>query len=309
VNFTAFSYIALESTQTLLHYMQSFGLTGDSSNDGTDLWTNSFSGDIAYVSSPVAQIDYFTRYARVRIIDGDGSPDVNDWSIFNFGVANGNGDYDGNSHRESFFGGESVYSGGNGGDSSIYVGGVWGFSHKGGWTLLYLLNLGDSAANHRDGMWFNAGTNLTIGKRDAYDTLPVSFIGFSVHDTNNKTDLNFIGKSFPVWANEATCDHSGRYSNLSDAAAVFLSRDQMHCSLGLTWKQLLVLKQKKETRERISTGGLGKRLVNEIKVWVCDRFGFVHELCSCLQMGGLVYLTNPMYAIKYTYVRMFLYSS
>jgi len=157
------------------------------------------------------------------------------------------------------------------GDSSVQVGGVWGFSRRRGWTLLYLLNLRDSAANHRDGMWFNAsGTNMTSGKRDAYDTLPVDFIGFSVHATNNETDL-LDGRSFRVWANEATCAPSGRYSNISDAAAVFLSRDRMHCSLGLTWKQLLVLTQNEETRDRISTGGLGKRLVNEVKVWVCDR--------------------------------------
>jgi len=231
----------------------------DSSNNGGESWRSSFSGDITYVSSPVAQIDYFTRYGRVRIIDGDGSHDSDDWSIFNFGAANGNGDYDGNSQRESFFGGENVYSGGNGGDSSVKVGGVWGFSRRRGWTLLYLLNLRDSAANHRDGMWFNAsGTNMTSGKRDAYDTLPVDFIGFSVHATNKETDL-LDGRSFRVWANEATCAPSGRYSNISDATAVFLSRDRMHCSLRLTWKQLLVLTQNEETRDRISTGGLGKR--------------------------------------------------
>eukprot|EP00277_Geminigera_cryophila_P035483 CAMPEP_0173125524 /NCGR_PEP_ID=MMETSP1102-20130122/56473_1 /TAXON_ID=49646 /ORGANISM="Geminigera sp., Strain Caron Lab Isolate" /LENGTH=510 /DNA_ID=CAMNT_0014034419 /DNA_START=218 /DNA_END=1748 /DNA_ORIENTATION=+ len=236
---------------------------GDSSNNGEESWRSSFSGDIAYVSSPVAQTNYFTRYGRVRIIDGDGSHDSNGWSIFNFGAANSNGDYD----DETFFGGENVYSGGNGGDNSVKVGGVWGFSCRRGWTLLYLLNLGDSAANHRNGMWFNAsGTNMTSGKRDAYDTLPVDFIGFSVHATNNETDL-LDGRSFRVWANEATCAPAGRYSNISDTAAVFLSRDRMHCSLGLTWRQLLALKQNKETQDRISTGGLGKKLVHEVKVW------------------------------------------
>jgi len=42
-----------------------------------------------------------------------------------------------------------------------------------------------------------------------------------------------------------------------------------HCELGLTWMQLLLLRQ--HEKGRISTGGLGKKLVKRVKVWVCDR--------------------------------------
>jgi hypothetical protein len=43
-----------------------------------------------------------------------------------------------------------------------------------------------------------------------------------------------------------------------------------HCELGLTWMQLLLLRQ--HEKGRISTGGLGKKLVKRVKVWVCDRY-------------------------------------
>ena len=45
----------------------------------------------------------------------------------------------------------------------------------------------------------------------------------------------------------------------------------MHTHMaGKTWKQLLTLTQ--TAKGRITTGGLGKRLVQRFKVWVCDRY-------------------------------------
>ena len=56
----------------------------------------------------------------------------------------------------------------------------------------------------------------------------------------------------------------------SNPLAFFVSEDMAHCELGLTWKQLLLLRQ--HEKGRISTGGLGKKLMKRVKVWVCDRY-------------------------------------
>ena len=56
----------------------------------------------------------------------------------------------------------------------------------------------------------------------------------------------------------------------SNAASIFMSKELAHCSLGLTWKQILELR--KTAKGRISTGGLGKKIIpGLVKVWVCDR--------------------------------------
>ena len=57
-------------------------------------------------------------------------------------------------------------------------------------------------------------------------------------------------------------------SNMSHSS--FMSKELAHCSLGLTWKQILELR--KTAKGRISTGGLGKKIIpGLVKVWVCDR--------------------------------------
>ena len=58
--------------------------------------------------------------------------------------------------------------------------------------------------------------------------------------------------------------------DVSEHARAFLSSDFAHCSLGLTWPQLLHLR--KTSKGRILTGGLGLKIVpGVIKVWLCDR--------------------------------------
>ena len=179
----AFSYITNPiGTSTLLSYLQSFGVISTSTNTGTGSWVTSFSGDITYTASPITSITYFTAYNRVRIIDGDSTADSSDWVIFNFGIANGNADFDGTYNSNPYFGGENSYSGGTGGQS-VTTGYVWGFSPTIGWVLLYQLPLpGNSSHNHTNGGWLTTGTTVTLGngKRTEFDNTPITHIGFSV---------------------------------------------------------------------------------------------------------------------------------
>lgn len=179
----AFSYIAIPGApRTLLNYLQSFGVTSTSSNDGTGSWVTSYSGNITYADSPIATINYFTNYNRVRVIDGDSTADGPDWSVFNFGIANGSSDFDGTNATNAYFGGENTYSGGTGGQA-ITVGYVWGFSTSSGWTLLYQIPLpGTSTYNHSNGSWFTSGGTVSSGdgKRAEFDSLQITHLGFSV---------------------------------------------------------------------------------------------------------------------------------
>jgi len=85
--------------------------------------------------------------------------------------------------------------------------------------------------------------------------------------------------SLPGSANASDCKCTEGYTgpdggactpSLSNPLASFASEDMAHCELGLTWMQLLLLRQ--HEKGRISTGGLGKKLVKRVKVWVCDRY-------------------------------------
>jgi hypothetical protein len=172
--------------------MQSLGVAASSSNLGSGAWLTSFQS-VAYAASPIADSSYFTAYGRVRIVDGDGSADDADWAVFNFGVANGNGDFSGNAGSVNYFGGESE-SGGS--QLGSLAGQVWGYDLAAGtWVLLYQLPLGYNSGtsyNHLYGAWFvatssNANSNLYTtaggggnGKYAAYDWLPITYIGFSV---------------------------------------------------------------------------------------------------------------------------------
>ena len=133
-NASAFSYIEMPGgNRTLLNYITSFGVNGTSTNVGTGQWDTSFSGDLSYAASPIANNNYFTQYNRVRIIDGDGDGNPNDWAVFNFGPNNGSKDFYGNRNNNAYFGGESTSgqnsaSGGKGGTATLTTGYVWGFS-------------------------------------------------------------------------------------------------------------------------------------------------------------------------------------
>ena len=135
---------------------------GTSSNTGTGSWRSAHA-ELAYTDSPVTGNDYFTRHNRVRIIDGDGQSSAGasgDWAVFNFGQANGGGDYDGYSESQAFFGGENQDSGGRGGlGAAIAYGQIWGYSGSIGWRLLYVIPMepGNGMASHARGSWFDAG--------------------------------------------------------------------------------------------------------------------------------------------------------
>jgi hypothetical protein len=181
----AFSYLAMPGeNRTLLNYVTSFGVVGTSSNNGTGSWDTSYSGNLSYTASPITNVSYFTKYNRVRVIDGDGASSGVDWAVFNFGLANGGGDFDGTSNTNAYFGGENSYSGGTGGVAS--TGYVWGFSISSGWNLLYQLPLGSTSGpnyNHTNGGWFTSGGTIVTsgnGKRSAYDSLTIAHMGFSV---------------------------------------------------------------------------------------------------------------------------------
>ena len=179
---SAFSYIRLPGgPRTLLNYISSFGVYGNSYNNNSRQWRNSFSGDIKYEESPIANINYFTKYNRVRIINGDGSADGLDWAVFNFDKPN-NYDYDGYRNRYGYFGGENTASGGTG-NHNVRFGHIWGYNNKSGWILLYELDLpGNGRFNHRSGNWFNRGgsVNSGLGKRSSYDDTKITHLGFSV---------------------------------------------------------------------------------------------------------------------------------
>jgi hypothetical protein len=178
----AFSFILMPGgARTLLNYIQGFGVNQSSSNTGTGSWLTSFSGDIPFISSPIANTVYFTNRGRVRIIDGDGTNTANDWAMFNFGVANGNGDF--NFQGQSFFGGASTRSGGNGG-LGLTTGQIWGFSTTNNWVLLYQLPVTAAVSTfaRTNANWFSSGGTVASGdgKRSAYDTESIILLGFTV---------------------------------------------------------------------------------------------------------------------------------
>ena len=184
---SAVAYIAMPGgTRTLLNYLQSFGINGSSSNSGSGQWSTSFSGNITYLGTPTSNNNYFTQYGRVRVVDGDGSADGLDWGVFNFGIANCSGDFDGSAGSQAYFGGENSYSGGTGG-AAVSTGYVWGYNPTASsWVLLYQLGLGTSSGstcNHTNGYWFTSGGAVAsgIGKRSDYDNTSISHIGFSVN--------------------------------------------------------------------------------------------------------------------------------
>jgi hypothetical protein len=192
-------------SRTLLNYLQSFGVSGGSTNTGSGNWNTSYSGDINYTANPIANNNYFTNYGRVRVIEGDGSADGLDWAVFNFGPAS-NGDFDGYRNTYAYFGGEDTASGGTGG-LSVITGYVWGATSN-GWEMLYKLSLpGDNTNNHTNGNWFTSGGTVTSGngKRSAFDNSPITHLGFSVtpelnysFSSHTFTNAGATGRSGPT---------------------------------------------------------------------------------------------------------------
>jgi hypothetical protein len=90
----------------------------------------------------------------------------------------------------AWFGGENTFSGGSNG-GTVTRGRIWGYNSASGWNLLYVLDLpGTGTYNHTSGNWFTsggAGGSLgdfnTLGKRTEYDTLSITYLGFSVGTT------------------------------------------------------------------------------------------------------------------------------
>lgn len=175
------SYTAMPSgPRTLLNYITSFGITGSSSQTGLSSWYDGYATlTLKHISSPN---NYFTRNNRVKIIQGDGTTsDGTDWTVFNFDK-DANGDYDGSSGTLSYFGGENTANGGTGGLSVTY-GGIWGWANN-KWNKLFQMELpGNGTYNHTFSGWWTSGTTVTSGdgKYADYDTLAISYIGFSVH--------------------------------------------------------------------------------------------------------------------------------
>jgi hypothetical protein len=167
-----------DGPRTLLSYIKSFGLNESSQNDGTANWnTGRATLTLTHLNSDT---DYFTRYNRVKMMQGDGSSDGLDWAIFNFDK-DSNGDYDGYSTTLAYFAGENTASGGTGGLGSDYYGIIWGWNGA-SWNKLFQMNLpGNGDYSHRYAAWWTSGTTVTSGngKYAAYDTLSISNIGFS----------------------------------------------------------------------------------------------------------------------------------
>ena len=183
------SYASIPSgPRTLLHYISSFGITGSSSNNGSTSWNSGY--DTLTLTHINTYDNYFSRSARVRIIQGDGSStDGPDWVIFNFDVDNGGSDFHGNHTNYSYFGGESSSgSTSNGGSGGLYIthGFIWGWAND-KWNKLFQMELpgnGGLFSNSFAG-WWASGNTVTSGngKYYDYDTLPISHVGFSVQYT------------------------------------------------------------------------------------------------------------------------------
>jgi hypothetical protein len=175
---SSFSYTPMPSgPRTLLNYITSFGINGNSYNNGSAIW-NSGRASLP-LTHHIKATNYFTRYDRVNIMQGDGTIDELDWSIFNFD-RDANGDYDGYSTTLAYFAGESTASGGTGGLGSGYYGIIWGWNS--GWNKLFQLDLpGNGAYNHSYAPWWTSGTTVTSGngKYSAYDNTLITYIGFS----------------------------------------------------------------------------------------------------------------------------------
>ena len=184
-NPAAVSYVAMPGGQrTFLSFITSFGVNQNSSNNDNSQWQNSFSGRLTLSGNPRTNNNYFTGYGGVKFISGDGSSDGGDWAVIDWGPDN-NGDFDGyyqSNERGRFFGGENSSSGG--GANSMRNGRLFGFSPTQGWALLYYLPLGDrnGSYSHRNSNWWSSGNTTTsgFGKYSAYDSLPITHIGFSV---------------------------------------------------------------------------------------------------------------------------------
>lgn len=171
---------------TLLGFMTSLAGTSTPQNSySSSQWTSSYAV-VPFIQTPLSATGYFTSSSppRVRIIDGDGQGDSGDWAVFNFGTANGGGDFQGSAGTVAHFGGESTAGGVSGSYSSGY-GQVWGYEpYSAAWVLLYQLPVGygsSSSYSNANGGWFTYGGTASsgLGKRAAYDSLKVSHIGFS----------------------------------------------------------------------------------------------------------------------------------
>ena len=165
--------------RTLLSYITSFGVTASSYNNGSSIWDNGRQTlNLISISSPN---NYFTRYNRVKLFQGDGDLDDLDWVIFNFDQ-DSNGDFDGNSNSLSYFGGEYSYNGGTG-LLNVTYGVVWGLAND-VWNKLFQMSLpGNGGFNHSFAGWWESGNTVSSGdgKYTAYDTLDITHIAFSVH--------------------------------------------------------------------------------------------------------------------------------
>jgi hypothetical protein len=180
-NATAFSYFPVTGQpRTLLNWISSFGVTGNSNNNNTGNWTNGYS-TVSATATPIASNNYFSS-GTMKLIQGDQSSDPLDWTVFYF--KGSFGDFDGNADaaNSAWFGGENTTNGGSNG-GTVTVGRIWGFNANLGWKLLYQMPLvGTGTYNHTSGNYFTAGGTVSsgYGKRDTYDSLSIMYVGFSV---------------------------------------------------------------------------------------------------------------------------------
>lgn len=177
---TSFVWVDMpRGSETILSYMMSFGVNECSVNTCKDKWRSSHIF-IPFIGFTTTSNNYFAKCNGVRLIDGHAT-DLHDWSVFNFDVANVGGRND----SFAFFGGTDV----NGGTGSLNVNiaSIWGYNktnHANPWTLLWLFPLGvhDTMSTRKNTGWWNMGGTICkgFGKYDAYDTLPITRIGFAV---------------------------------------------------------------------------------------------------------------------------------
>ena len=159
INAQSFAYLTMPGgPRTMQNYLASFGVTAASLNTNDTNWKNSFSGNLFFEAIPIANNNYFSEYGRVRVIEGDGTTDGPDRTVFNFGQPNGGGSF--GARRGLFMAGHAVLCGaflhGTAGQECV-PGATQRVSDHAGDALLYV-------RHHDSGSNFDRDQRIEIGR-------------------------------------------------------------------------------------------------------------------------------------------------
>jgi hypothetical protein len=180
----AFTYFAMPSgPRTMLNYITSFGINNASANNNTGSWPGGYD-NLTAAATPITTNDYFSS-GTLSVIQGDGSSDAQDWTLFYFKGALGDFDGFSNNAGNAWIAAENTSDAATNG-ATVTKAYVWGFSLISGWELLWEMTAGaagtSTGQNHQNAYWWTSGGTTTSGngKRAAYDSTSLTYFGFSV---------------------------------------------------------------------------------------------------------------------------------